>query len=103
LPFRCARHTGYVVLGVHAAAASRGLGRDLLAAKQQARGRGLRRLELTMMTGNLRALSRICAVDSRVEGLRGQLAPGSRPSEFQSCGHRWSRWLSCSLPANGVS
>ena len=34
----------------------------------------------------------------------GQLAPGSQPSEFQSCGHLRSRWLAmCSLPASGVS
>jgi hypothetical protein len=34
----------------------------------------------------------------------GQLAPGSRPSEFLSCGHLRSGWLAiCSLPASGVS
>ena len=34
----------------------------------------------------------------------GQLAPGSRPSFLQSCGHRGSRLLAmCSLPAHGVS
>ncbi|MGD0686876.1 MAG: hypothetical protein ABSA03_17395, partial [Streptosporangiaceae bacterium] len=34
----------------------------------------------------------------------GQLAPGSRPSFLQSCGHRGSRLLAmCSLPVSGVS
>jgi hypothetical protein len=33
----------------------------------------------------------------------GQLALGLRPSEFQSCGHLRSGWLSCSLSAHGVS
>ena len=34
----------------------------------------------------------------------GQLAPGSRSSEFQSCGHLRSVWLAmCSLPVSGVS
>jgi len=41
LPFRRARHSGYLVIGVDAAAAGRGLGRDLLAAaEREASGRG---------------------------------------------------------------
>ena len=69
--FRRARHTGYVVIGVDAAAAGRGIGRDLLeAAEQEASDRGLRRLELTVMTDNLRALGLYLRSGFRVEGLR---------------------------------
>jgi len=71
LPFRRARRTGYLVLGVDAAAAGRGLGRSLLeAAEHEAAGRGLRRLELTVMTGNLRALALYLRSGFQVEGLR---------------------------------
>jgi ribosomal protein S18 acetylase RimI-like enzyme len=71
LPFRRARHTGHVVIGVDAAAAGRGIGRGLLAtAEQQARSRGLRRLELTVMTDNLRALTLYLRNGFQVEGLR---------------------------------
>jgi len=71
LPFRRARRTGYLVLGVDAAAAGRGLGRSLLeAAEHEAAGRGLRRLELTVMTGNLRALGLYLRSGFQVEGLR---------------------------------
>jgi ribosomal protein S18 acetylase RimI-like enzyme len=73
LPFRRARRTGYLVLGVDAAAAGRGLGRSLLAAAEhEAAGRGLRRLELTVMTGNLRALGLYLRCGFQVEGLRRQ-------------------------------
>jgi ribosomal protein S18 acetylase RimI-like enzyme len=79
LPFRRARHTGYLVLGVDAAAAGRGIGRSLLAAAEhEAAKRGLRRLELTVMTGNLRALGLYLRCGFQVEGLRRQaLARGS--------------------------
>jgi ribosomal protein S18 acetylase RimI-like enzyme len=73
LPFRRARSTGYLVLGVDAAAAGRGIGRSLLAAAgHEATGRGLRRLELTVMTGNLRALGLYLRCGFQVEGLRRQ-------------------------------
>jgi RimJ/RimL family protein N-acetyltransferase len=52
-------------------AASRGNGRGLLAAaEQEASGRGLRRLELTVMTGNLRAIGLYLRSGFQVEGLR---------------------------------
>jgi ribosomal protein S18 acetylase RimI-like enzyme len=71
LPFRRARHTGSLVIGVDAAAAGRGIGRDLLAAaEREASARGLRRLELTVMTDNLRALGLYLRSGFRVEGLR---------------------------------
>jgi ribosomal protein S18 acetylase RimI-like enzyme len=71
LPFRRVRHSGYLVIGVDAAAAGRGLGRDLLAAaEREASGRGLRRLELTVMTGNLRAVGLYLRSGFGVEGLR---------------------------------
>jgi ribosomal protein S18 acetylase RimI-like enzyme len=73
LPFRRARRAGYLVLGVDVAAAGRGLGRSLLAAAEhEAAGRGLRRLELTVMTGNLRALGLYLRCGFQVEGLRRQ-------------------------------
>jgi RimJ/RimL family protein N-acetyltransferase len=56
---------------VDAAAAGRGIGRGLLAAAgPEAAGRGLRRLELTVMTGNLRALGLYLRCGFQVEGLR---------------------------------
>lgn len=70
-PFRRARHTGHLVIGVDAAAAGRGIGGDLLAAaEREASERGLRRLELTVMTENLRALSLYLRSGFLVEGLR---------------------------------
>ena len=71
LPARRARRTGYLVLGVDAAAVGRGLGRSLLAAAEdEAAQRGLGRLELTVMTGNLRALGLYLRCGFEVEGLR---------------------------------
>jgi hypothetical protein len=71
LPFRRARHSSYLVIGVDTAAVGRGLGRDLLAAaEREASGRGLRRLELTVMTDNLRAVGLYLRGGFRVEGLR---------------------------------
>jgi len=73
LPVRRARRTGYLVLGVDAAAAGRGIGRGLLAAAgDEAARRGLGRLELTVITGNLRALSLYLQCGFEVEGLRRQ-------------------------------
>jgi ribosomal protein S18 acetylase RimI-like enzyme len=73
LPFRRARHTGYLVLGVDADAAGRGIGGGLLAeAAEEAERRGLRRLELTVMTDNLRALGLYLRSGFEVEGLRRQ-------------------------------
>ena len=70
-PFRRARHAGYLVIGVDAAAAGRGIGHDLLAAaEREASSRGLRRLELTVMTDNLRAVGLYLRSGFQVEGLR---------------------------------
>ena len=73
LPFRRAGQTGYLVLGVDADAAGRGIGAALLAAAaDEARRRGLRRLELTVMADNLRALGLYLRSGFQVEGLRRQ-------------------------------
>ena len=73
LPFRRASRCGYVVMGVDAAAAGRGIGTGLLTtAATEARRRGLWRLELTVMTDNLRALSLYLRGGFQVEGLRRQ-------------------------------
>ncbi|MGR6914203.1 N-acetyltransferase family protein [[Actinomadura] parvosata] len=71
LPYRRARRTGYVVMGVRAAHAGQGLGRRLLEqAVREAREAGMARLELTVMTHNLRALGLYLACGFQVEGLR---------------------------------
>jgi RimJ/RimL family protein N-acetyltransferase len=71
LPYRRARHIGYLVIGVDMVAAGRGIGRDLLAAgEREALGRGLSRLELTVMTDNLRALGLYLRSGFQLEGLR---------------------------------
>ncbi|HEV2374171.1 MAG TPA: GNAT family N-acetyltransferase [Streptosporangiaceae bacterium] len=73
LPLRRARHSGHLVIGVDADAAGRGIGHDLLAtAEREARGRGLSRLELTVMTDNLRAFDLYLRSGFQVEGLRRQ-------------------------------
>jgi ribosomal protein S18 acetylase RimI-like enzyme len=73
LRFRRARHCGYVVIGMDTAAAGRGIGTALVAAgAAEAQRRGLRWLELTVMTGNLRALSLYVRSGFEVEGLRRQ-------------------------------
>ena len=72
-PYRRAAHAGHVVLGVDAAHAGRGAGGDLLtAAVREAARRGLRRLELTVMTDNLRAIGLYLRHGFTVEGLRRQ-------------------------------
>jgi len=71
LPYRRAQHTGYVVMGVDAAAAGRGTGTALLAeAAAEATRRRLLRLELTVMSDNLRAVSLYLRNGFQVEGLR---------------------------------
>ena len=71
LPYRRARHTGYLVIGVDAAAAGHGIGTALLTeAVAEATRRGLRRLELTVMTDNLRAVALYLRGGFQVEGLR---------------------------------
>lgn len=71
LGFARARRTGYVVMGVRADFAGRGLGGGLLqAARAEAVDRGLRRLELTVMAHNRRALNLYVAQGFQVEGLR---------------------------------
>jgi RimJ/RimL family protein N-acetyltransferase len=71
LPYRRVSHAGYVVIGVDAAASGRGIGRTLLSeATAEARRRGLRRLELTVMTDNLRAIALHLRSGFQVEGCR---------------------------------
>lgn len=71
--FRRTRHVGYLVLGVDSGFAGRGTGGALLdAAIAEASGRGLRRLEFTVMTDNLRALGLYLRQGFEVEGLRRQ-------------------------------
>jgi ribosomal protein S18 acetylase RimI-like enzyme len=73
LPYRRAQHTGYLVIGVDAAAAGRGIGTALLAeAAAEAIKRGLLRLELTVMTDNLRAVGLYLRSGFQVEGVRRQ-------------------------------
>jgi ribosomal protein S18 acetylase RimI-like enzyme len=72
-PFRRARLTGYLVIGVDAAAAGQGIGQNLLAAAEtEARRRGLQRLELTVMTDNVRAVGLYLRSGYQIEGLRRQ-------------------------------
>jgi ribosomal protein S18 acetylase RimI-like enzyme len=71
LPYRRAQHTGYLVIGVDAAAAGHGIGTALLAeAAAEGTRRGLRRIELTVMTDNLRAVALYLRSGFQVEGLR---------------------------------
>ncbi len=71
LPYARAASTGYIVMGVGTAYAGQGIGKALLtAAKDQAVERGLRRLELTVMTHNTRALNLYLNCGFEVEGLR---------------------------------
>lgn len=66
-----ARRTGYVVMGVRAAYGRRGIGRAVLdAAVEQALGRNVRRLELTVMAHNHAALNLYLTTGFIVEGLR---------------------------------
>jgi RimJ/RimL family protein N-acetyltransferase len=69
--FRRARRTGYLVMGVLASHAGRGLGRALLrAATDHARDRDMHRLELTVMTHNRRAFNLYLSEGFLVEGVR---------------------------------
>jgi RimJ/RimL family protein N-acetyltransferase len=71
LPYRRARHVGYLVLGVDETASGRGLGRGLLeAAIGECRTRDVRRLELTVMTDNLRAIGLYLRSGFAMEGVR---------------------------------
>ena len=70
-PYHRAAHLGYLVLGVDADAAGRGVGGALTAAAvAEASRRRLRRLELTVMTDNLRAIALYLRQGFEVEGLR---------------------------------
>lgn len=70
-PFARVRHRGHVVMGIRASHTGKGLGRRLLdAAIVQARDRGLRRLELTVMTHNQAALALYTRCGFQIEGLR---------------------------------
>ncbi|MEU8309987.1 GNAT family N-acetyltransferase [Actinomadura sp. NPDC048955] len=71
LPFARARRTGYVVAGVRSGHGGRGLGGALMReALREAQTRGMRRLELTVMEHNRRALALYLNCGFQVEGLR---------------------------------
>jgi RimJ/RimL family protein N-acetyltransferase len=71
--FRRTEHVGYLVLGADADHSGKGTGAALLAAAiAEASGRGLRRLEFTVMTDNFRALQLYLRSGFEVEGLRRQ-------------------------------
>jgi ribosomal protein S18 acetylase RimI-like enzyme len=70
-PFRRARRTGYLVIGVDADWSGRGLGTRLMqGAIDEGRRRGLRRIELTVMTHNLAAIGLYLSCGFQIEGLR---------------------------------
>lgn len=69
--FRRSRATAYVVIGVRAHAAGRGIGTGLLRhAKDWAAAHGLHRLELTVMARNTRAIRLYERMGFAVEGRR---------------------------------
>ena len=69
--FRRSRHTAYVVIGVRQAHAGQGLGRRLLEELDRwARANGVRRLELTVMDHNERAIALYRKLGYDVEGTR---------------------------------
>ena len=71
--FRRSRATAYVVIGVRADAAGRGIGTGLLQhAKDWAAGHGLHRLELTVMAHNTRAIRLYERMGFSVEGRRSE-------------------------------
>jgi len=65
------RFTAHVVIGVRQAYAGRGVGGKLLAQLERwGRANGMRRLELTVMTHNERAIGLYTKMGYRVEGTR---------------------------------
>ena len=71
--FRRSRATAYLVIGVRAAAAGRGIGTGLLLhAKDWAAAHGLHRLELTVMARNTRAIRLYERMGFSVEGRRSE-------------------------------
>lgn len=85
MPYARARRTGYVVMGVRAASAGKGLGKGLLAAAaEEARAAGLLRLELTVMCHNRKALNLYLSSGYQVEGLRRSAldVDGQRVDEY---------------------
>jgi ribosomal protein S18 acetylase RimI-like enzyme len=85
LPYVRAGRTGYVVTGVRSDHSGRGLGKALLrSAVDEARSRGMGRLELTVMEHNRRALGLYLNCGFQVEGLRRAALDvrGRRISEY---------------------
>jgi ribosomal protein S18 acetylase RimI-like enzyme len=65
------RHTAHVVIGVRQQRAGQGLGRRLLGELESwAKANGIRRLELTVMTHNVRAIALYRRVGFETEGTR---------------------------------
>jgi RimJ/RimL family protein N-acetyltransferase len=72
-PFHRIRATGYLVMGVLAAAGGQGIGTALLEeAKRWAAAHGLHRLELTVMAHNRRAFDLYSRLGFSVEGRRAE-------------------------------
>jgi RimJ/RimL family protein N-acetyltransferase len=70
------RHTAHVVIGVRQLHAGKGVGRRLLAELESwARASGVRRLELTVMTYNERAVGLYRKMGYRFEGTRRAALP----------------------------
>ena len=83
--FRRSRATAYVVIGVRAHAAGRGIGADLLQqARDWAAAHGVHRLELTVMVHNTRAIGLYERMGFTVEGRRSEclLIDGQFIDEF---------------------
>ena len=71
--FRRSRATAYLVIGVRACAAGRGIGTGLLRhARDWAAAHGLHRLELTVMAHNARAIALYERMGFSVEGRRSE-------------------------------
>lgn len=70
-PFRRNRHCAHIVMGIRQADAGQGLGKLLLAEIEKwARAQGLRRLELTVMADNHRAVRLYRGAGFQMEGLK---------------------------------
>jgi len=101
--FRRSRATAYLVIGVRADAAGRGIGATLLGhAKDCAAAHGLHRLELTVMAHNTRAIRLYERMGFSVEGRRSEclLIEGQFVDELTMAAILPSRPAVTSMPEN---
>ena len=101
--FRRSRATAYLVIGVLAHAAGRGIGATLLGhAKDWAAAHGLHRLELTVMAHNTRAIRLYERMGFSVEGRRSEclLIEGQFVDELTMAAILPSRPAVTSIPEN---